>query len=136
MKSVMGLLIVGFLCISVSGQSGYSDQQTNVVRDTKAGFCSNNLTSIILFLEEGVKKGHMFIISHQARDEQKDIHVKRLRNLRKLVLVDQQVPPEMLTFAVGDTSEEKTGKVEFWVGGTLRLVSYVSKNKSLCVADR
>ncbi len=98
----------------------------------------NTSCEINIFAIEGVMRrsidenGRIFIISHRSRLEQKGVDWARLKYTRTAMTKFRQFPSDKVIIAVGEPTEEKHGKLEFWVGSKLQLTVYIKSNQQVC----
>lgn len=122
------VFIFGLLCTSY----GYGQQGSPDV--LKIGTtCEENIAAIEAVISSSFdEKAHMFIISHRSKMEQKNVDWTRLKYTRTAITQFRNFPPDKLTIAAGEPTDDKHGRLEFWVGGKLRLTSYVKKDQQFC----
>lgn len=95
--------------------------------------CEVNIVAIEEVMRKSAEEnGQIFIISHRSKFERKGVDWARLTYTRMVITQFRQFPSDKVTIAVGEPTEEKYGKLEFWVAGKLQLVAYIKKNQQIC----
>jgi len=75
----------------------------------------------------------IFIIARLGNGEwSRDLNRRRLSNVRTYFMTNWKIDPARFTFAAGSRVEGE-GRVEFYIGSTLWLISYVKPNRDICV---
>jgi hypothetical protein len=75
----------------------------------------------------------IFIIARLGRGESsRDLNRRRLSNVRTYFMTNWKIDPARFTFAAGSKVDGE-GRIEFYIGSTLWLVSYVKPRRDICV---
>ena len=81
----------------------------------------------------GSNKERMFIVARLGKGEwSRDLNRRRLSNVRTYFTTNWKIDQARFTFAVGSRVDGE-GRVEFYVGSTFWLVSYVKRGRDICV---
>jgi hypothetical protein len=76
---------------------------------------------------------HIFIIARLGNGEwSRAVNRRRLSNVRTYFVTNWKIDPARFTFAVGSRVDGE-GRVEFYIGSTLWLISYVKPGRDICV---
>jgi hypothetical protein len=123
------ILIVPFLCaLDAFGQKPVMTVEAN------ASACEVNAASFDNLANDlRSNKEHIFIIARLGKGEPSpDLNRRRLSNVRAYFMTNWKIDPSRLTFAAGSRVDGE-GRVEFYIGSTLWLISYVKPGRDICV---
>lgn len=106
----------------------------NVVSASDNARCElNNLFIDSLIIEAHKEDAQIFIISKRAKNERGGVDWVRLRYVKTVISKFKRFNEDKVTIAVGEKNDESEGKIEFWVGKRLFLVSQILKNQQICL---
>jgi hypothetical protein len=95
--------------------------------------CEENIAALEEVMRKSSEdKGIIFLVSHSAKTERNGMDWSRLKYTRTALTNFRKFPADRLKLLVGEPTEEEFGKLEFWVNGDLRLISYSKKNQRAC----
>ena len=96
--------------------------------------CEENIVNLEGMVAEAQESSErIFVIARLGRDEaSRRLTRRRLHNARRYLSVVRGLNPDSLVFAEGEPSSGK-GRVEFYLGGKLVLVSIAERGGDLCV---
>lgn len=127
-------LILFFLEINITAQQQQIEEPKYAVNNNSDGACElNNAAIDQLVIEAKKSKERIFVISVLGKGETYRTNLARLGKARSVLTKEKQVPVSQIITAIREGLTEKTGKLEFYLGSQLFLVSEAEKNKMICL---
>ena len=123
------LLLIAFLAAtSVSAQTSPITVEANASACEVNAAAFDNLANILRSNNE-----RLFVVARLGKGENsRDLNRRRLSNVRAYFMTNWKIDSARFLFAVGPAVNGE-GRVEFYVGSTLLLVSFVKPGKDICV---
>ena len=98
------------------------------------GQCELNIRAYEVVMKNSLEKNdRVYIISRRSRVEKQGVDWVRLKYAKSVLTNFRKFPAELITLAVGEQSDLEYGKLEFWVGSRLQMVSYIRRNQQICL---
>lgn len=79
------------------------------------------------------REERIFLISRRSSNEKSRVDWSRLKYAKAVIKQSRGFPVEMLSVSVGEISTKHNGYLEFWVGSSLELELYVTRNRLICL---
>lgn len=132
-----GCIWVG-LILSLSQAGVLAQDQTSrpkhVVKMESGGVCElNNLYIDLLIGEAKKSKERIFIISRLSKSERYRLNWRRLGKAHFFLTDGKDIPPSQILTAVSSRTTEKNGRLEFYLGSQLFLLSEAEQGKDVCL---
>jgi hypothetical protein len=126
-------LAVGWALQPAAAQSKGSEPKHLVNKETGAVCEMNNLYIDLLVIEAQKTNQRIFIISRLGAGEQSKLGWRRLRKAHFFLTSGKEVPPGRIVIAAGESMGKQKGRLEFYLGGELFLLSEAEKGKDVCL---
>jgi hypothetical protein len=128
------LLLVFALLIACESASAQGTVAAPDIVQGDANACELNAASFDFLANTLRENGErLFVIARLGRGEtSRDFNRRRLHNVRTYFSRHEKVDAKRVVFAEGEPSEGE-GRVEFYVGSKLMLVSLVKRGRDICV---
>ena len=125
------LISLTALAISVPGQEQQRD--TKVVKGDANACELNSLYLDYLAQDARASSERVFVIARLGRGEKnRALNRMRLSAARFSLAANRELKKETLVFAEGEQTE-KEGRLEFYLGSKLYLISLVARGKNVCL---
>lgn len=124
------LLLISFFSAVVTSAA----QTPVMIVDSTPSACEVNAASFDNLANDLCSNNErIFIIARLGNGERsRDLNRRRLSNVRTYFATNWKIDPARFTFAVGSRVEGE-GRVEFYIGSTFWLISYVKRGRDICV---
>lgn len=128
------LCVLLFIFVMTAFVNAQTFEATHIVKTNEDAHCELNNLYIDLIVTETIKnKERVFVISRLGKNEKDRWNLSRLALARTILTQIKPLQSEQVVTAVGEKSTETNGRLEFYVGSQLFLVSYAEKNKQPCL---
>lgn len=137
-RQIQLALIFAFVFVlstATSAQDRLREPEYFVNSDDKAA-CELNASYLDILLLAARNGGNrIFVISRIGHKESSVLNRIRLTNAKKVMTDGKQFPDDRIVTAIGDrVAGNQNGRLEFYLGGQLFLVTEIGKNKSACLS--
>ncbi len=134
---LLGLLLLLAETVAVgqiqSSTPNYSEPK-HLVKANAGAVCEmNNLYIDWLVVEAKKSKDRIFIISRPGRGEANQLSWNRLEAASFFLTDGKQIVPSQIVTAIGARTSNGIGRLEFYLGSQLFLVSEAKKGKGVCL---
>lgn len=132
---ILGLIIIIFqFCSIVNGQATSTKYEVSSSEDAH---CEQNNRYIEQFVDEATKEikknERIFIISYVGKNEKVNINHSRLNYALAILTQLKGIEAKRIITATAQKNSEEKGKLEFYLGSELFLVSKAATNKQICL---
>ena len=119
---------------SVQGQT-QEQEKVYLVDSSADSACELNNFYLNQLMSEKEKqpKDRIFIISRLSKGEKASIGWKRLMTAYYVLTTGTKISTDQILIAAGTKTKEKKGRIEFYLGGKLILISIAEKGKNVCL---
>lgn len=133
-KQTFTLIAAVLACVFLANVTIGQKRDVVTVQNSKAADCEfNNLLLDTLIISTKKKEERLFIIARPSKNEGNQINFLRLK-LARSVISDYKkgLNKSEVVIAIGESSVEKDGKLEFWIGSDLYVIISTRKNQQAC----
>jgi hypothetical protein len=133
-KKVVFYLIVSstFLIthLAVKGQSNSAKYLVDSSEDAHCELNNRFIDSLVIEAKKGDER--IFIISRLNTKEKFGWNRARLSRAYSILTEVKNIKSEQIVIAIGDRTSERKGRIEFYLGSQLFLVSLAENGKQIC----
>lgn len=129
-RALAGTVILTSLVVA---QSVTSEPKYLVNKEAGAVCEKNNLYIDLLVREANKTNQKIFIISRLGDGEQSKLGWRRLRKAEFFLTSGKEIPPSRIIIAAGRRLSKAQGRLEFYLGSNLFLLSEAEKGKDVCL---
>lgn len=131
-RSLLGLMLL-FSPASAFSQEPTSEPANVVAREAEGACELNNLYIDLLVLEAKKSKERVFVIARLGKGERARLNWQRLEKAHFFLTNGKELPESQIVTAVGNNAASGSGRLEFYLGSKLLLVSEAKKGRNVCL---
>ncbi len=125
-------ILLPYSCIKTVAAQG-AQSNTKIVKGDANSCELNSLYLDYLAQDARASLERIFVIARLGKGEKsRDLNRTRLVAARFYLIANRELKKEMIIFAEGDRAD-KEGRLEFYLGSKLYLVSLVERGKDVCL---
>ena len=114
---------------------GQTQEKEGYVVDISSNVCEENANYVSRLVNEAIdSKERVFVISKVSKGESNSLGWRRLMTAYYVLTTTTKLPSGQVVLAQGNKTTEKYGRLEFYLGGKLFLVSEAARKRNVCLS--